>query len=377
MKYFTSVIIMISLLLSSSITFAAQKDGVRIKNLGRIDGVRDNLLVGYGLITGLAGTGDTRRSRSTLQSVSNLLQDLGVNVSSDDVNSRNVAAVTVTATLPPFTRGGDKLDVNVSSMGDARSLHGGTLLLTALYGPDRKIHALAQGQLVVGGYKFELNGNSVQKNHPTSGTVAAGALVESSITTTVMKEGEFIHFLLNSPDYTTSDRVVEKVNAAFPASRAKAVDAGRIKIKVPESEKDNLVRFIARIENLSVPPDQSSKIVVNEKTGTVVSGGDVRISQVNVSHGNIKVVINTEYLVSQPNAGYINRGRNAGRTVVVPQTDIEVEEDLVQNISLQEGASVADLVASLNKIKTTTRDMISILQGIKRAGALHAELIIQ
>ena len=376
MKNISRIIVAISLVLISSVSFAAKEDGVRIKNLGRIDGVRDNLLIGYGLLTGLAGTGDTRRSRSTLQSVSNLLQDLGINVSSDDINSRNVAAVTVTATLPPFARAGDKLDVTVSSLGDARSLHGGTLLLTPLYGPDKNIHALAQGQILVGGYKFELNGNSVQKNHPTSGTVSAGALVESSIDTTVLKKGNYIEYLLYAPDYTTSDRVVDIINATFGGGSARAIDAGRIQMKVPEKDHFNLVRFIAKVEGLTVPPDQSSKIIVNEKTGTVVSGGDVRISQVNVSHGNIKVSVNTDYLVTQPNSLIVSGGSSA-YSAIVPQTNIDVGEEYVKNISLQEGASVADLVASLNKIKTTTRDMISILQGIKRAGALHAELIIQ
>ena len=357
-------------------TAYANQEGVRVKNLGRIDGVRDNLLVGYGLITGLAGTGDTRRSRSTLQSVTNLLQDLGINVDPKDVNSRNVAAVTVTATLPPFARAGDKLDVNVASMGDARSLHGGTLLMTPLYGPDRKIHALSQGQILVGGYKFELNGNSVQKNHPTSGMISAGAVVEGSLSTTVVKNGSYIDFLLYSPDYTTSDRIVETINQRFGTGRAKAIDAGRVEIRVPEHTKSNLVRFIAQIEGLTVPPDQRSKIIVNEKTGTVVSGGDVRISKVDVSHGDIKVSINTNDLISQHSVRRVGNSNSIYPTVV-PQTNIDVKEELVKSVALQEGASVADLVAALNKIKTTTRDMISILQGIKSAGALHAELIIQ
>lgn len=371
-----SLLISFLLLFVSVNLSAAVDNGVRIKNLGRIDGVRDNMLVGYGLVTGLAGTGDSRRSRSTLQSVSNLLEDLGVNVDADDVNSRNVAAVTVTATLPAFTRAGDKMDVNVSSMGDARSLLGGTLLLTPLYGPDKMIHALAQGQISVGGYKYELNGNVVQKNHPTSGTISEGATIESNLTTSVIKKGSHIHFVLFEPDYTTANRIVEMVNKQKDSNIAKPIDAGRVEIKLPTSDQSEVVQFIAELENIYVPPDQRSRIVVNEKTGTVVSGGDVTISKVDVSHGDIKLSIVTDFLVSQPNGVLVNP--NSGiSTAVVPQTRIGVKESQVKNVSLPEGTKVADLVSALNKIKTSTSDMISILQGIKRAGALHAELIIQ
>lgn len=372
----SSLFIFLMILLFSSNTIAAVDNGVRIKNLGRIDGVRDNMLVGYGLITGLAGTGDSRRSRATLQSVSNLLEDLGINVDIDDVNSRNVAAVTVTATLPAFTRAGDKMDVNVSSMGDARSLLGGTLLLTPLYGPDKVIHALAQGQISVGGYKYELNGNVVQKNHPTSGTISEGATIESNLKTSVVKKGDFIHLVLFEPDYTTANRVVEMINKQNGSKVAKSIDAGRIEIKVPAYDQSKVVQFIAKLENIYVPPDQRSRIVVNEKTGTVVSGGDVTISKVDVSHGDIKLSIVTDFLVSQPNGLLVNPNPGVA-TAVVPQTRIGVKESEVKNVSLPEGTKVADLVSALNRIKTSTSDMISILQGIKRAGALHAELIIQ
>ena len=349
--------------------------GVRIKDLGRIDGVRDNSIVGYGIMTGLAGTGDSSRSEATLQSVSNMLKDFGVVISADQINSRNVAAVTITATLPPFVRAGDKLDINVSSLGDARSLQGGTLLLTPLYGPDRKVHALAQGQITTGGYTYDLNGNAVQKNHPTAGIIAEGAIVESEVATQVLRDNGEIIILLHNPDYTTANRVATALNRQGEYGVAKSIDAARISLTVPESRRNDLVPLIASIENISVTPEQRAKVVVNERTGTVVAGGDVKISKVTVTHGDLKVSIITDYLVSQPSL-LIEPGSSVS-TEVVPRTQIDVQESGISTVSLPAGTTVAEFVGALNKIKTSTRDVISILQGIKRAGALHAELIIQ
>jgi flagellar P-ring protein precursor FlgI len=351
-------------------------EGVRLKDLGRIDGVRDNMVVGYGLVTGLAGTGDSSRSQATLQSIVNALQSFGVNVTMSQLSTRNVAGVMVIATLPAYARPGDKLDVNVSSVGDARSLSGGTLLMMPLYGPDKSVYALAQGPLAVGGYKYELNGNSVQRNHPTAGTISEGATVEKNVAARIVKDDNRIDVLLSDPDYTTASRVAEAVNANLQTPAARAVDAGRVAVDVPQLDRDRIVDFVARVENTIVQPDQRARVVVNERTGTVVSGGNVRISAVTVAHGNLRVSIVTDYLVSQPNGAYVNPGSQIS-TQVVPQTRIDANEDNVNVVSLPPDTRVAELVEALNKIKTNTRDVIAVLQSIKAAGALHAELILQ
>ena len=354
----------------------ATEAGVRLKDLGRIDGVRDNMVVGYGVVTGLAGTGDSSKSQATLQAIVNALQAFGLNVTTSQLSTRNVAGVMVVATLPAYARPGDKLDVNVTSVGDARSLAGGTLLMMPLYGPDKALYALAQGPLSVGGYKYELNGNSVQRNHPTAGTISEGATVEKNVAAQIIKDNHQIDVLLGDPDYTTASRVAEAINANLRIPAAHAVDAGRIAVEVPPADLDRLVDFVARIENTIVQPDQRARVVVNERTGTVVSGADVRISAVTVTHGNLRVAISTDYLVSQPNGVYARPG-SAISTQVVPQTRLEVNEESVNVVSLPPDTRVADLVEALNKIKTNTRDVIAVLQSIKAAGALHAELILQ
>ena len=355
---------------------ARAAEGIRLKDLGRVDGVRDNMVVGYGLVTGLAGTGDSARSAATMQSVVSALQAFGVNVTSSQLSTRNVAAVMVVGTLPAYARAGDKLDVNVSSVGDARSLTGGTLLMMPLYGPDKAVYALAQGPLSVGGYKYELNGTSVQRNHPTAGTISEGATVEKSVTARILKDDHRFDILLADPDYTTASRAAGAINASGLGPVAQAVDAGRITVDVPPGERDRLVDFVARIENTIVQPDQRARVVVNERTGTVVSGGSVRISAVTVTHGNLRVSIVTDYLVSQPNGVYA-RPTSSIATAVVPQSRIDVNEEGVNVVSLPQDTQVAELVEALNKIKTNTRDVIAVLQSIKAAGALHADLILQ
>ncbi len=355
---------------------AAAPQAVRIKDLGRIDSVRENSLVGYGLVTGLAGTGDSSRFTPTLQSVANMLARFGVIVTSDQINSRNVAAVTVTTSLPAFARPGDTLDVNVSSIGDARSLTGGTLLMTPLAGPDTKIYALAQGAISVGGYKYDLNGNVVQKNHPTSGMIPGGAIVENAVATSLLKKEGTVSLVLFEPDFTTANRIAESLNQSLGGALARALDAGRVEIAVPEAERSDIVGFLTRMENALVTPDQRARVVVNERTGTVVSGGDVRISMVTVSQGDLRVSVVTDYLVSQPSL--LVEPDPGVRTEVVPRTRINVEENAAGSVvSLPAGTTVADLISALNKVKASTRDIISILQSMKKAGALHAELIIQ
>jgi flagellar P-ring protein precursor FlgI len=355
---------------------SAGAEGIRLKDLGRVDGVRDNMVVGYGIVTGLAGTGDSSRSQATLQSIVNALQSFGVTVGISQLSTRNAAGVMVVGTLPAYARPGDKLDVNVSSVGDARSLAGGTLLMMPLYGPDRSVYALAQGPLAVGGYKYELNGNSVQRNHPTAGTISEGAIVEKDVAARIVKDDNRIDVLLSDPDYTTASRVAEAINANIQPAVAHALDAGRVTVDIPAGERGRVVDFVARVENVIVQPDQRARVVVNERTGTVVSGGSVRISAVTVTHGNLRVSIVTDYLVSQP-GGTLVRPTSQISTQVVPQTRIDVNEDGVQVVSLPSDTKVAELVEALNKIKTNTRDVIAVLQSIKTAGALHAELILQ
>ena len=372
--------LVVIVLAAAAAAAGAQELGVRVKELGRVDGVRENMISGYGIVTGLAGTGDTARSQSTLQSVANALREFGLNVTPQQLSSRNVAAVLVTATLPPFARSGDRVDVIVASMGDARSLTGGALLMTPLYGADRRIYALAQGAVLIGGYKFELNQNMVQKNHPTTGIVPEGAMVEAELNATVLAADGTMKLVLFEPDYTTASRIAAAVNEKLGAP-ATAIDAGRVQVSVPAENQARLVDFLARLESLTVQPDLRARVVINERTGTVVSGGGVRLSKVSVAHGDLKVNITTDFLVSQPTifGGFdsnVNVGRGV-RTAIVPQTRIEANESGMNSVTMPDGATVSDLVAALKQVRSTTRETIAILQSIKRAGALHADLVIQ
>jgi flagellar P-ring protein precursor FlgI len=366
--------------LAASAAALAQELGVRVKELGRVDGVRENMISGYGIVTGLAGTGDSARSQATLQSVANALREFGLNVTPQQLSSRNAAAVLLTATLPPFARSGDRVDVIVASMGDARSLTGGALLMTPLYGADRRIYALAQGAVSVGGYKFELNQNMVQKNHPTTGIVPEGAMVEADLNAQVLAADGTMKLVLFDPDYTTASRIAAAVSEKL-AVPAAAIDAGRVQVSVPAADQARLVDFLARLESLTVQPDLRARVVINERTGTVVSGGGVRLSKVSVAHGDLKVNITTDFLVSQPTIfGGIDSNVRVGRgvqTAIVPQTRIEANESGMNSVTMPDGATVSDLVAALKQVRSTTRETIAILQSIKRAGALHAELVIQ
>lgn len=360
---------------SSSIYALPSETRVRLKEIGRIDSWRDNQLVGYGLVTGLAGSGDSARNRATRQSIANLLSQFDVTLPSDQVQSRNVAAVMITATLPVVAEPGDKVDVVVTSIGDARSLVGGILLITPLKGVDGNIYALAQGSLSVGGYKIDANGNVVQKNHPTTGMIPNGANVEVGVQTPSINKNSTIKFILTDPDYTTSYRIAEAVNMHFGAAIANPLNAGKIEIKLPDSYKDKPVYFLTQIENLQVDPDKRARVVINERTGTVVSGGDVRITKVTITHGDLKVSVMSDDYVSQPSL--ISRTGPEVRTAIINRTRINVSEDSAFAVQMNTINSVADLVQSLNKLKVSPRDVISILQGIKAAGALRADLIIQ
>jgi flagellar P-ring protein FlgI len=349
---------------------------VRIKDLARFEGARDDAILGYGLVVGLPGTGDSQRNLATLQSVSNMLREFGLQVPPIAVSSRNVAAVLVTASLPGVLRIGDRLDATVSSIGDARSLAGGTLLSTPLIGSDRRTYATAQGSLAVGGYRFEQNGNVEQKNYPTSGTLVDGAIAESGRTPRLADGDGSLDLVLNEPDYTTAARVAERISTALPQTSAEALESGRIRLRVNDTSEAALVNLIATVENLGVEPDVRARVVVNERTGTIVSGGNVWLSAVTVTQGDIKVSITQDYLVSQPYGGFVRPGPEI-RTAIVPQTQVRVQEQESQTVTMRQGATITDLVNALKAIKASSREVIAVLQGIKRAGALHAELIVQ
>jgi flagellar P-ring protein precursor FlgI len=350
-------------------------DMVRLKDLGKLKGWRDNTLVGYGIVTGLAGTGDSPTNRTTRQTIANVLSQFNVAVTPDEVQSRNVAAVMVSATLPPFAREGDQVDVLVTSMGDARSLVGGSLLITPLKAPNGAIYALAQGPLSVGGYRYDMNGNVVQKNHPTTGMVPAGATVEKGVTSSLLAQDGTVTFVLSEPDFSTADRLSTALNEAFGRALAQPKDAEGIRIEVPQDERANIVHFLAQVENVWVKPDRRARVVINERTGTVVSGGDVTLSKVAIAHGDLKISIVTDNEVSQPFS--IGGFQPGARTAVVSNSRISVEEQQGGTFIAAQHNTVADLVEALNRVKTNTRDIIAILQAVKAAGALHADLIIQ
>jgi len=370
-------LLILSVCLAGSFAVSTQA-GTRLKDIARIEGARSNDIVGYGIVVGLAGSGDSPRSKATMQSVTNALLQFGINIPADDVNTRNVAAVIITATLPPFSQPGDKLDVNVSSLGDARSLVGGTLLMAPLRAVNEKVYALAQGQVSVGGFQFDFNGNLVQKNHPTVGMIPGGASVERSTVDELVSEQGTVNILLNEPDFTTASRLKTALGEKLGEANVSALHAGKVSVALNGGDID-LVELIMEIENTEITPDQIARVVINERTGTVISGGNVEIGEVTISHGEIRVVISTDYQVSQPNLGNFNVGGTAPgvRTVVVPDTEIDVTERVAEAVDLPSGTSISDLVTALRQIKTSTRDVITILQGIKRAGALHAQLIIQ
>jgi flagellar P-ring protein precursor FlgI len=356
----------------------AAGEQVRVKDLGKLQGWRENALVGYGIVTGLAGTGDAPTNRTTRQTLANVLSQFNLTVTPEQIQSRNIAMVVVSAALPTFAREGDTLDVTVSSAGDARSLLGGSLLLTPLKAANGRVYALAQGPLSVGGYRHDANGNVIQKNHPTAGAVPNGAVVEVAINAQMMDSLNHLTFVLSEPDYTTANRIAQAINSQMGTDLAQARDAAGIEITVPEEQRKRLVGFVAKLEDVSVEPDRRAKVVINERTGTVVSGGDVRISKVAISHGDIKISITNLNTASQPfNA--IQSGSGV-RTAIVTNTRIDVEEAGTSGEGtgfVSGNNTVSDLVQSLARLKTNTRDIISILRAVKAAGALHAELVVQ
>ncbi len=356
---------LITILLAASAA-PALAYGPRIKDVAKLQGVRSNQLVGYGLVVGLAGTGDSDKSTFTVQSIVNMLKTFGITVSTSQLKPKNVGAVIVTAQLPPFVNPGDTIDITVSSMGDAKSLQGGTLLLTPLKAANGAVYAVGQGALSVGGFTVGGGGASQQKNFPTVGTIPGGAIVERDVPTQFEAGGSVV-FVLNKPDFTTASRISAAVDRRFgPISKAR--DAGSVEIFVPLESAGDLVGFIAALEELPVTPDSAAKVVVNERTGTVVMGGNVTIDTVAVAQGGLTVKIAKTNEVSQPPP------LSGGSTVVTPTTTVDAKEQQAPLIVLPATANVSDLVSALNAVGATPRDVISILQAIKAAGALHAEL---
>ena len=342
----------------------------RIKDLASIQGVRDNPLIGYGLMVGLDGTGDqTMQTPFTTQSLNNMLQQLGITIPQGvNMQLKNVAAVMVTATLPSFARPGQNIDVTVSSMGNAKSLRGGTLLMTPLKGVDGATYAVAQGNMVVGGAGAAANGSKVQVNQLSSGRIPAGALVERTVEAPVGAEGTFA-IELNRSDFGTTQRAVDAINRQFGAGTAEAIDARAIRVRAPEPQQR--VGFLARLEDLEVTPTQAgARVVVNARTGSVVMNQAVRVKDCAIAHGSLSVVINTEPVISQPGA------LSGGTTVAAQTSQISVNQGGGAIQMVRGGASLSDVVKGLNALGANPQDLVSILQAMKTAGALSAELEI-
>lgn len=341
---------------------------VRIKDIARFEGIRENQLTGLGLVVGLDGTGDGRGAG--VRMVANMLSRFGITIEPQDLRSRNIAAVMVTANLPPFARVGDQLDVTVSSIGDAKSLQGGFLLQTPLQGADNQVYAVAQGPLSIGGFNVRGGSSQAQKNHPTIARGPNIAIVEREV------PGDFLaisdgrlRLILNSADFTTASRTAQEINGAFGASTAEALDSGSILLTIPPGYRDNVISFLAEVEEIRVMPDTAGRVVVNERTGTVVIGQAVRIATVAVAHGNLSVTISTQREVVQPPSF------SPGETAVQETTYLEVEEEEAPLVLLG-AATIGDLVNVLNAVGAAPRDIIAVLQAIKEAGALYGQLEI-
>jgi flagellar P-ring protein precursor FlgI len=367
MKIFTKIALCGLTALLYSTTAAA---ATRLKDLASVEGVRDNQLIGYGLVVGLNRTGDTLLTVFSAQTLTNALQRMGVAVNPSAIQVRNTAAVMVTATLPPFAQPGAKIDVTVAAVGDATNLQGGLLVLTPLKGANGQVYAVAQGSVVTGGFVAGPRNNSQTVNHPTAGRVPSGAIVEQAPPTVEPQNN--VHLQLHDADFTTASRVAVAINKAFvkDGNIADAKNSDVVDVTIPAAYRGRAVDFIARIEGIEVDTDLPARIVINEKTGTVTLGRDVRIAPVSILHGNLSVEIQTSYAVSQP-APFSGSG---AQTVVVPQVNVGVQQDKARNVVLNEGASVDDLVRALVKIGSTPRDVIAILQNLKAAGALNAEI---
>ena len=354
------------LMLGVLLLLPQEAGAVRLKDIASFGGVRDNQLMGYGLVVGLSGTGDKKESAFTMRSMVNMLEKMGVRVDMKQMKPKNVAAVMVTAKMPVSSKPGSKLDVTVSSLGDSTSLLGGVLIQTPLKGVDGKVYALAQGALTVGGFSIQGTQAQAQKNVSTVAQVPGGAIVERSVPFDFSSQTSMI-MILNVPDFSTTNQVVERINRALGGTFAKPLDAGTLTMEIPSDFQGNLVPLMASLENLEITPDSAAKVVVDEKTGTIILGRDVRISRVAVAHGNLHVIVQENQDVSQPGPF------SSGTTAVTPSTNIATREEN-RNLNILEGATLQELVDGLNSVGASPRDLISILRSMKAAGALHAHL---
>ncbi|HAR61954.1 MAG TPA: flagellar biosynthesis protein FlgA [Candidatus Margulisbacteria bacterium] len=366
------LILMLVLFMSATVGSDAEMITTRIKDIARINGLRNNQMIGYGLIVGLDGSGDSG-AIAAAKSISNFLDSFGIKVDPKNMKGKNVAAVSVTAILPPFAKKGDSLDIVVSSIGDAKSLQGGMLLLTPLKAPNGKIYAVAQGAISLGGFNESSAGTEVRKNHPTIGQIPGGAILEKDITSTFLSDNNTFELVLRQSDFTTATGIAEQINLYFNDNLAAVKDPSTIEVFVPEDFRDYVMLYVARIEQLPVVPDVQAKIVINERTGTILMGGPIKILPVAVAQGNLSVSIQQNKEVIQP--AVLSRGE----TKVVTNPTIKVTEEKLARgklVEIRPGNSISDVIKVLNLIGASPRDMISILQAMKNAGALQAELVI-
>lgn len=342
----------------------------RIKDISDIEGVRENYLIGYGLVVGLNGTGDSISSMAfTEESLIGMLERLGVNTRDGKIKSKNIAAVMVTGSLPAFARQGTRIDVSISALGDAKSLQGGVLLVTPMLGADGEVYAIAQGQVAIGGYSAEGQGQSVVKGVPTSGRIANGGIIEREIQFDFANQ-KSIKLALRNPDFTTASRVTDAVNSYLGSLAATTIDSGTVDINLAKTRSNDLIQMLTDIEQLRIQPDQAAKVIIDEKSGIIVIGENVRINPIAIAQGNLTIRITETPQVSQP-APF----STTGETVTVPRTDIEVDEQEKNRLNiLKSGVSLQELVDGLNALGVGPRDMISILQAVKAAGALQAEI---
>jgi flagellar P-ring protein FlgI len=363
------IIFVLAILSFTPLCSASSGMKVLIRDIASVEGVRDNSLIGYGLVVGLNGTGDRRQTLFTTQTLASVLQRMGVQVPAIAIRVNNVAAVFVTASLPPFARSGTRLDVTVSSVGDAKSVEGGLLLLTSLRGPDGQVYATAQGPVALGGFSAGTTGNSKQLNHPTVGRIPSGGLVERD-SPTELANLPHLTLILAEQDFGAAQAVAAAINAELGVAVANAADSRRIELEADRIPEHNVAALLARIEILPVTIQPKPRVVVNERTGTVVIGKDVKLGAVSILQGSLSIEISTEFGVSQPPPF------SYGTTAPVAQPNVHAEESEARKIELAEGASVQDLVNGLQRIGATTRDVISILQALRAAGALQAEVEI-
>jgi flagellar P-ring protein FlgI len=341
----------------------------RIKDIASFEGVRTNQLMGYGLVVGLNGTGDRSQTYFSTQTLANMLERSGISINATQVRVKNIAAVMVTADLPPFIHPGSSVDVTVSSIGDAQSLQGGVLIMTPLFAANNEIYVTAQGQIVLGGFSAGGDSNRVQTNHPTVGRIPNGGLVEKDVLVDFNGKSS-LRLMLNRSDFTTATGAVRAINESSGATIANAIDGRTIAIQVPAGYSQRIVEFMSMIENAKMEVDYPARVVINEKTGTIILGKDVKIAEISIIHGSLSLQVGTTYTVSQPEAF------SAGETKVIPEQTISLQEEKGRTVMLREGASVEEVVRALNTIGAGPRDVIAILQAIKAQGALRAELEI-